>query len=122
MAQPGDSARQPERFRRIQFGQKNVYRYVFQVVYPLILKRGLKLLEDLKDYILQLLNGNGSIIEELDGPAVSALRRAIAEVKQRWSVMRWVTTNAHWARVVGYGPFPIRCNPQGRHVPQQWGH
>jgi hypothetical protein len=25
--------------------------------------------------------------EELDGPAVSALRRAIAEVKQRWSVI-----------------------------------
>jgi hypothetical protein len=28
------------------------------------------------------------IIDELDGPAVSALQRAIAEVKQRWSVMR----------------------------------
>jgi hypothetical protein len=26
--------------------------------------------------------------EELDGPAVSALRRAILEVKQRWSVIR----------------------------------
>jgi hypothetical protein len=26
-------------------------------------------------------------IEELDGPAVSALRRAVAEVKQRWSVI-----------------------------------
>jgi hypothetical protein len=71
-------------------------------------------------------------IEELDGPAVSALRRAIAEVKQRWSVIGWVTkyyldllrasegklsrwprlhlqslapTNPHWAHVVGYGPF-----------------
>jgi hypothetical protein len=31
--------------------------------------------------------------EELDGPAVSALRRAIAEVKQRWSVIGWVTKN-----------------------------
>jgi hypothetical protein len=33
------------------------------------------------------------IYEELDGPAVSALRRAIAEVKQRWSVLGWVTKN-----------------------------
>jgi hypothetical protein len=31
--------------------------------------------------------------EELDGPAVSALRRVIAEVKQRWSVTGWVTKN-----------------------------
>jgi hypothetical protein len=31
--------------------------------------------------------------EELDGPAVSALRRANAEVKQRWSVIGWVTKN-----------------------------
>jgi hypothetical protein len=70
-------------------------------------------------------------MEELDGPAVSALRRAI-EVKQRWSVIGWVTknllsrasegtlscwpqlhllsltpTNPHWARVVGYGPFSL---------------
>jgi hypothetical protein len=30
---------------------------------------------------------------ELDGPAVSALRRAISEVKQRWSVIEWVTKN-----------------------------
>jgi hypothetical protein len=29
--------------------------------------------------------------EELDGYAVSALRRAIAEVKQRWSAIGWVT-------------------------------
>jgi hypothetical protein len=29
--------------------------------------------------------------EELDGPAGSALRRTIAEVKQRWSVIGWVT-------------------------------
>jgi hypothetical protein len=31
--------------------------------------------------------------EELDGPAGSTLRRAIAEVKQRWSVIIWVTKN-----------------------------
>jgi hypothetical protein len=67
------------------------------------------------------------------GPAVSALPRAFAEVKQRWSVIGWVTknslsrappcfgryikplvhlqslapTNPHWARVVGYGPFSL---------------
>jgi hypothetical protein len=31
--------------------------------------------------------------EELDGPTVSALRRAIAEVKQHWPVIGWVTKN-----------------------------
>jgi hypothetical protein len=31
--------------------------------------------------------------EELDGPAVIALQHAIAEVKQRWSVIGWVTKN-----------------------------
>jgi hypothetical protein len=31
-------------------------------------------------------------LEELDG-TVSALERAVAEVKQRWSVIRWVTKN-----------------------------
>jgi hypothetical protein len=69
------------------------------------------------------------------GPAVSALQRAIAEVKLRWSVIWWVTrnllsrappcfgrhvkplvpaaftvivpTNPHWARVVGYGMFSL---------------
>jgi hypothetical protein len=35
--------------------------------------------------------GRGARYEELDGPAVSALRSAIAEVKQRWSVIEWVT-------------------------------
>jgi hypothetical protein len=30
---------------------------------------------------------------ELNGPAVGVLRRAIAEVKLRWSVIRWVTKN-----------------------------
>jgi hypothetical protein len=33
------------------------------------------------------------LLDELDGPAVSVLRHAIAEVKQRWSVIRWVTKN-----------------------------
>jgi hypothetical protein len=33
------------------------------------------------------------IIEELDSPAVSAHRRAIVEVKQRWSVIGCVTKN-----------------------------
>jgi hypothetical protein len=33
------------------------------------------------------------IMEELEGPAVSALRRTIAEVKQHWSVIGWVTKN-----------------------------
>jgi hypothetical protein len=69
--------------------------------------------------------------EELNGPAVSGLRRAIAEVKQRWSVIGCVTKNVlsrtppcfgrhvkplvpvafaldpHWPRVVGYGPFSL---------------
>jgi hypothetical protein len=31
------------------------------------------------------------IDEEVDSPAVSALRRAIADVMQRWSVIGWVT-------------------------------
>jgi hypothetical protein len=31
--------------------------------------------------------------EELDDPTVNALRRVIAEVKQRWSVIGWVTKN-----------------------------
>jgi hypothetical protein len=60
--------------------------------------------------------------EELNGPAVSALRRAIADVKQRWSVIGWVTKNLlappcfrrqfslqnpQWARVVSYSPFSL---------------
>jgi hypothetical protein len=67
--------------------------------------------------------------EELDAQ-VSALRRAIAEVKQRWSAIGLVTknllyralcigrhvkpvsavfapTNLYWARVVGYGPLSL---------------
>jgi ABC-type phosphate transport system ATPase subunit len=39
---------------------------------------------------ITLVNGT---YEELDGPAISALRRTIAEVKQRWSVIGWVTKN-----------------------------
>jgi hypothetical protein len=31
------------------------------------------------------------IYADFDGPVISALRRAIAEVKQRWSVIGWVT-------------------------------
>jgi hypothetical protein len=31
--------------------------------------------------------------DELNGPEVSVLRRAIVEVKQRWSVDGWVTKN-----------------------------
>jgi hypothetical protein len=31
--------------------------------------------------------------EKLDGPTVNALRRAIAEVKQHWAVIGWVTKN-----------------------------
>jgi hypothetical protein len=78
---------------------------------------------------------NTLINEELDGPAVSALQRAIAKVKQRWLVNGWVIknflcqappcfegtlsrwprlnfqwiapTNLHWACVVGYGPFSL---------------
>jgi hypothetical protein len=51
-------------------------------------------------------------VEELNGPTVSALRRAIAEVKQRWAVIGWVTiiyylellrvsegTFSHWSRL-----------------------
>jgi hypothetical protein len=61
-------------------------------------------------------------------PRSSALWRAIAEVKQRWSIYylellrasegtlsRWsrlhlqslAPTNPHWARVMGYGPFSL---------------
>jgi hypothetical protein len=29
----------------------------------------------------------------VDGPVVSALRREIAEVKQHWSIIGWVTNN-----------------------------
>jgi hypothetical protein len=72
--------------------------------------------------------------EELDDYAVSALQRVIAEVRQSWSVIGWVTKNLlsrapsclgrhvkplvpaafavvsinpQWARLVGYGPFSL---------------
>jgi hypothetical protein len=32
-------------------------------------------------------------VEKLDGSAVSAIQHAIAEAKQRWSVIAWVTKN-----------------------------
>jgi hypothetical protein len=35
-------------------------------------------------------NGLIGFNEEFDGPSVSALRRAIAEVKQQLSVIKWV--------------------------------
>jgi hypothetical protein len=38
-------------------------------------------------------NTKSILVGELDGPAVSAVRRAITEVKQGWSVIRWVTKN-----------------------------
>jgi hypothetical protein len=76
------------------------------------------------------------IHKELDSPAGSALRCAIAEAKQSWSVIGWVTekkyylelirasegtlsrwsrlhlqslapTNTHWARMVSYVPFSL---------------
>jgi hypothetical protein len=33
------------------------------------------------------------INQELDGPAVSALRRVIVEVKQHWSLIGWMAKN-----------------------------
>jgi hypothetical protein len=48
---------------------------------------------------------NIPIYEELDGPVVDAHRRAIAEVKQHWSVIAWVTKN-----------LLSRAPPFGRHV------
>jgi hypothetical protein len=70
---------------------------------------------------------NYFFLEKLFGPACSALRRAIDKVKERWSVIGWVTknllsqvppcfgrhvkpsapTNLQWTRVVGYGPFSL---------------
>jgi hypothetical protein len=35
----------------------------------------------------------GAYVHELDGPAVSTLKPAIADIKQRWSVIGWVTKN-----------------------------
>jgi hypothetical protein len=80
---------------------------------------------------------NSSEDEKLDGPAVSALRRAIAEIKQCLPVIGLVTKNVlcrapscferhgkllvpatfavvnthQRARVVGYGSVLVMCNP-----------
>jgi hypothetical protein len=87
---------------------------------------------------------------ELDGSAVSALWRAITEVKQRWSVIGWVTKillfrsspccGRHVKPLIpavfavastyqpalgprgGLCPILRMCNPKGRPVPQKWGH
>jgi hypothetical protein len=84
------------------------------------------------DYYLRI---NSIHIWELDGPALSMLRRAILEVKQRLSDIKWVAknvlwwaplcfgrhvkplvplhlqplapTNPHWAYVVSYGSFSL---------------
>jgi hypothetical protein len=76
-------------------------------------------------------------IEELDGPAVNALRRAITEVKQRWSVMTWVTEKLLSRAPPCFGrhvkplvpaAFAVvsthqsALDPRGGPVPQQWGH
>jgi hypothetical protein len=47
-----------------------------------------------------------NIVEEVDGPAVNVLRRAVAEIKQRWAVIPWVT------KILLSRDFP--CS--GRHV------
>jgi hypothetical protein len=90
------------------------------------------------------------LLEELDGPTASALRRAFAKVKQRWSVIGWVTKNIlsrappcygrHIKPLVpaafvvvsthqlalgsrgGVWAVLLMCNPSGKCVPQQWGH
>jgi hypothetical protein len=90
------------------------------------------------------------MVDELDGPEVSALGRALEDVKQRWSVIGRVTKNllslaplcfgryvkplvsAEFAVVSTHQPalaprgglwlvFHL-CNPKGKPVPQQWGH
>jgi hypothetical protein len=89
------------------------------------------------------------MVEELDGSVVSAFRRAIAEVKQRWSIIGWVTTHllsrappclgrhvkslvpaayvvvsTHQPALGPRGelwPVLLMCNPLGTPVPQQWG-
>jgi hypothetical protein len=52
---------------------------------------------------------------EARGPAVSALGRALAEVKQRWSVIEWVTKNLLSRAPLCYGrhvkPTGFICSP-----------
>jgi hypothetical protein len=43
--------------------------------------------------------------QELDGPAVSAPRRAIAEDKQLWSVIGWVTKNVLFQFTLCFGRY-----------------
>jgi hypothetical protein len=75
------------------------------------------------------------VFAELDSPAVSAVRRAIVGVKQRWSVIGWLNNNLLLLRHVntlvpadfaptlgprgGLRPVLLMCNRQGRPVPQQ---
>jgi hypothetical protein len=89
--------------------------------------------------------------EKLYGVAASALRPAIAEVKQGWSVIGWVTKKMLFRAPVCFGrhvkplvpaafavlstnhqhalgprgglwPVLLMCNPKGRPVPQYCGH
>jgi hypothetical protein len=46
-----------------------------------------------KNLLAKLVTSEGGATKEHDGPAVNALRRAIPEVKQRWSVIGWGTKN-----------------------------
>jgi hypothetical protein len=90
----------------------------------------------------------GRIIKEIDGHAVSALRRVIAEVKQRWPVIGWVTSNllsrtppcfGRYGKLLAPAAFSVFnqpalgprgglwavllwCNLYGKPMPQQWGH
>jgi hypothetical protein len=65
------------------------------------LNSGVKLMVILQPFIISTrmahfflsLHLHSTTQEELEGAAVSALRRAIVEVKQRWSVIGWVTNN-----------------------------
>jgi hypothetical protein len=55
--------------------------------------------------IVFLLKAYKCEFEELDGPAVCALWRAIAEIKQRWSVIGWVTKKLSRASPCSARPF-----------------
>jgi hypothetical protein len=105
---------------------------LFQIIYSIVYIRISR--KNILSFNFLLLKFIGTA-EELDGLAVSALRRVIAEVKQRRSVIGWVTKhllsqappcfrrhgkllvpaafavvstdNPHWVRVVGYGPFSL---------------
>jgi hypothetical protein len=53
----------------------------------------------------------------LHGPAVSALRRAFAEVKQRWSVIGWVTKNLLYRVPPCFGTNPHGDSPHWARSP-----